>query len=365
MLLTLATPLTSPDRLGSVGEGVVFAAGSLLVIVSLADLVLATLSGRGRFGVYSGPMCHGLWRLLRVASKLNPAEGHPILNAAGPLMLVVVLALGVAVPTLGFSLMILPGLDGAFVIGGGQPVPPPSRHIGTALYISGFSFTTLGAGPFVPQSNGFRTLIVVQAAIGFATFTLAITYLLSVLSALRRRNSFAREVHHFTGGTDDGLVLLEAVAGDPGLRREVLLELARGLHDVHESHLAYPVLHFFRHRESHFTMSAQAAVAADMVDLARAAAPEADAWHQSADAVAAYGAATALLNDLGPRFLPGMMDEQIGSSVDRVVRAIVAVDGRGNEVEAAVKRYTTDSRCWRRWVAAFRRDMLFSPPIVE
>jgi hypothetical protein len=176
MLLTLATPLTSPDRFGSMREGVLFAAGSLLVIVALADLVLATLSGRRRFGVYSGPICHSLWRLLRAVSRLSPAKGHPILNAAGPLMLVVVLALWVAVPTLGFSLMILPGLDGAFVIGGGQPIPPPSRHIGTALYISGFSFTTLGAGPFVPQSNGYRALIVVQAAIGFATFTLAITY---------------------------------------------------------------------------------------------------------------------------------------------------------------------------------------------
>lgn len=258
--LCAGIPLTSPDRFGWLGEGVAVAVGAVLVLLVAGDLIGAVLSGGGRFGLYSGPLCRGIWKVLRWAARRVPAGKNALLDAAGPAMLIVVLACWVILLILGFALLILPGLDNAFVGSGGTAVPPESRHWITATYVSGYAFTTLGVGPFTPQTNAYRVLFVIEGAVGFATFTLAITYLLSVLSALRRRNAFARQVHHLTGGTNDALPLLEAIGTDRGLRREVLLELARGLHDIHESHLAYPVLHYFRHRQSHFAMSPLAGV---------------------------------------------------------------------------------------------------------
>ena len=272
-LLALAVPWTSPDRLGPWADVALAAGGGVLVLLVFCDLVGAVLSGGGRFGLYSGPLCRGLWTALRGIAKRWPKRRDAVLDMAGPAMLVIVPACWTTLMILGFALMILPGLDNAFVGSGGSPVPPESRHWITSVYVSGYAFTTLGVGPFTPQSNAYRLLFTFEGAVGFATFTLAITYLLSVLSALRRRNAFARQVHHLTGGTNDALPLLEAIGTDANLRQQVLMNLAAGLHDIHESHLAYPVLHYFRHREPQFTMSTLAGITADLVALARAVTP--------------------------------------------------------------------------------------------
>lgn len=362
-MILSTVPLTSPDRFGLEAETAVFLAGLALVLVVGLDLITATLSSGGRFGVYSGPACRATWRLLRRVAQVIPSIKDPLLNAAGPLMLVLVLTLWVTLPTLGFALMILPGLDGDFVAGGGEPIATESRHLLTALYISGFGFTTLGVGPFVPQANFFRLLLIIQAAAGFATFTLAITYLLSVLSALRRRNAFARQVHHLTGGTNNALPLLEAIGTDANLRQQVLMNLAAGLHDIHESHLAYPVLHYFRHREPQFTMSTLAGITADLVALARAVTPPEDDWHRAADALVADGAARQMLHDLSGRFLPARLlqdAERAEPDRERVERASTAICRDGVGLDLALEAYRDARRDWVLIVRAFRRDMLFA-----
>ena len=365
-MISATLPLTSPDHLCSFAEVGVFSAGLAIVLVVGLDLISATLSGGGRFGLYSGPACRATWRLLRRSAQAVPPIKDPLLNSAGPLMLVLVLTLWVALPTLGFALMILPGLDGDFVAGGGKPIPVMSRHFLTALYISGFGFTTLGVGPFVPQSNVSRLLLVTQAAAGFATFTLAITYLLSALSALRRRNAFARQVHHLTGGTNDSLRLLEAIGHDAHLRRQVLLELGRGLHDVHESHLAYPVLHYLRHHEPHFSMSSLAGITSDLIALSRAVTPPEDAWHRSADATVADGAARQMLHELSGRFLPNRYqpsgqacdsDEVCDADLRRLDRAAKAIGRDPAAPDRALKRYRNLRRDWSPIVRRFQRDM--------
>lgn len=367
----LAIPLTSPDRLGTGMEGLLVAIGIVLVLLVTGDLIGAVLSGGGRFGLYSGPLCRSLWTTLRAAAQRLPPRGRDaILDIAGPAMLVIVPACWVVLMILGFALLILPGLDNSFVGSGGTPIPADSRHWITSVYVSGYAFTTLGVGPFTPQSNGYRLLFLVEGAVGFATFTLAITYLLSVLSALRRRNAFARQVHHLTRGTNDALPLLEAIGSDNGLRREVLLELARGLHDVHESHLAYPVLHYFRHPEPQFAMSTLAGITADLVSLGRAVTPPDHAWHIRADAVVADGAAREVLRDLSDRFLPTQSSSTIeagspsdGPDPQRLERAARAVGEEAPPVQAE-HAYARLRGEWLPRVQAFQRDMLFdsSPP---
>ena len=306
-----------------------------------------------------------IWRVLRACAKRLPkAARDGLLDYAGVLMLVVVPTLWVLLSTIGFASMILPGLDGDFVLGSGAEIAPESRHWITALYISGFGFTTLGVGPFVPQSNEYRLLMVTQAAIGFATFTLAITYLLSVLSALRRRNAFARQVHHLTDGTDDALLLLEAIGTDAGLRSQILLELGRGLHDVHESHLAYPVLHYFRHRQKHFAMSTLAGITADLVSLARAVTPEDHPWHTAADARVADAAARHLFEDLSGRFTSSEAQAEASepshpkSLADRLRRAAAAVDVPTIPTDAE-SAYRSSRAGWAPAFEAFQRDMIF------
>lgn len=59
------------------------------------------------------------------------------------------------------------------------------------FYYSGYSLTTLGTGDIVPKTATYRLLTVLEAVLGFSTFTRTLTYFLSVYSALRQRNVFA------------------------------------------------------------------------------------------------------------------------------------------------------------------------------
>lgn len=368
--LLASLPLTSPDRLGPTGEWIVAGVGALLVLLAGLDLVIAVLSGGGQFGLYSGPLCRGIWSALRWVARHIPRTKNTTLNGAGSAMLVIVPACWVTLLILGFGLLVLPGLDGGFVSSGGQSVPPGSRHGITALYVSGYTLTTLGLGPFTPQSNAYRLLFVVEGAFGFAIFTLAITYLLSVLTALRRRNTFARQVHHLTDGTDDALPLLASLADDASLRRQVLLELALGLNDIHESYITYPVLHYFRRDEPHFSMSHLAAVTADLVSLGRAVTPANHPWHHSADARAAYAAAQSVLHDLSDRFLPTRLkptpdDHMAANNIDRarLEEAARLIPGsNASDLDAACDRYAHLRSHWLPMARAFQRDMMFDLP---
>lgn len=59
---------------------------------------------------------------------------------------------------------------------------PADTGWATAVYYSGFTLTTLGVGEIVPASAAYRLLTIAHAGIGFATFTMAIAYFLSVYS---------------------------------------------------------------------------------------------------------------------------------------------------------------------------------------
>ena len=143
-----------------------------------------------------------------------------------------------------------------------QIAPHPS-NFGDALYFAGTTFLTIGYGDFHPVSAFARILSVVAGATGFAVIAVVATFLFSILGGFQQREFFIATVSQRVDGPPTGLSLLLTV--DSSHRYDDLTTLFRDarrwIAAVGESHLAYPILAYFRStREGDSWVSTLAAV---------------------------------------------------------------------------------------------------------
>lgn len=287
-------------------------AGTLLVVVILVDIFLAVLyprSGKGWLGVRLG---RGIWRIFRlsVRTPLLKQLGFPasftqtLLSYTGPTILVAIVSVWVLLLLVGFALIFWAGLGTAIRASEGNT----PTDFATAFYLSGYNLTTLGVGDILPQNTTYRLLTILEAALGFSIFTLTITYLLAIYSALSQRNIFALSLHYRTDGTGDAVEMLVrcGIGGSFAEIREEISNISINLLTLLESHHAYPVVHYFRFRESHYALSRIVLIAMDTAALLKTTLNEAQyRWLINSAAVAELsGGGLHLLSELASTFLP-------------------------------------------------------------
>ena len=120
-----------------------------------------------------------------------------LLSYSGPVLITVTLSVWFLLLVLGWAMIYQPALGTAIRASSG----PTDTGWATAVYYSGFNLTTLGVGDVAANTGAYRLLTVAEAAVGFAFFSMVITYFLSVYSSLTSRNAFAQGLHHLTGKT--------------------------------------------------------------------------------------------------------------------------------------------------------------------
>jgi len=106
----------------------------------------------------------------------------------------------------------------------------------------------LAYGDFVPERAGARVLIVIESANGVVLAALAITVLFELYGAFRSREESVVALDALAGAPASAVQLLETSA-EPGMGaalKETFDEWRRWSAMVLESHLAYPLLAFFR-----------------------------------------------------------------------------------------------------------------------
>jgi hypothetical protein len=275
-----------------------------LVILALVDIYLTVLFPRLGSGVLSLPLSKAIWRLFRLTARAMPFKGDRLLSHAGPIVLIVIVVVWISLLTCGFALLIWYELGST--IQETQGLTP--TNFATALYYSGYSLTTLGTGDLVPKTDIQRLLMVLEAALGFSTFTLTITYLLSVYSALIRRNTFALSLHHRTASTADAVELLArfGASGELSGVQQDISNMARDLMNLLESQHSYPVLLYFRFRQTYYALPRMVLLAMDTATLIKSALhPEQYRSLVHSTAVAElWGGSLQLLTELDRALLP-------------------------------------------------------------
>jgi ion channel len=161
------------------------------------------------------------------------------LGAYAPFMLVFLLFFWILTLILGYALIFY-GLR--------DQVTPPPADLWTALYFAGTSFLTIGFGDVTPTGLGARIVALAAGANGLVLVALAITFLFSLYGSFQRREVLVVTLDARAGAPPSGVQLLEKLSR---------LHLTGGLPalfaawetwsaEVLDSHLAYPLLCFFR-----------------------------------------------------------------------------------------------------------------------
>lgn len=202
----------------------------------------------------TGPITAFVYRIYHHISRQLLGPKSKLLLFSGPVLIVTQATVWATLLLFGISLIVWPQLGTGIVQSNGSGL---DASFVTAIYYAGFSVTTLGVGDLVPQTHFARMVTITAAAIGFSFFTLVLAYIISVYSALGRRNQFASEIDYRTQRTGDALAYLKPylAADDRALLNQDLLDLASKLADLLESHHFYPALHYFRFSEPRYAMS--------------------------------------------------------------------------------------------------------------
>ena len=219
------------------------ALGALLVSSVLFDVFQTVVvprwtSRRWRIAPFLIAELWAVWRpsVYKIRSQRRQDDW---LGAFAPLSVILILIVWVAQLTVGYGFAVHALSD--------QIRPHPTSWTG-AFYIAGTSLLTIGYGDFVPDTSLARMIFLSAGAAGLATFALVISWLFTLYQAFAHREIMVLTLDGRAGAPPSGVTMLETYGA---------LKMTNQLHftferwelwtaEVLDSHLAYPVLPFFR-----------------------------------------------------------------------------------------------------------------------
>ena len=221
------------------------AAGSAAVLVVLNDVFVSVIVPRSERSAVrvSRLLALGLWSLWpRIAYQIFARDERAregLLSVFAPFFLVTMLLVWLVILVLGWGLVFY-GMHDA--------LHPAGLTYGDCVYFAGASLLTIGYGDITPVLASARMLSIVCAASGLGVVAVVISFLFAIFGAFQRRETFVVTFGARAGVPPSGVGLL-TVHAYAGLRHDLAEVFREGQHwtaDVMESHLAYPVLAYFR-----------------------------------------------------------------------------------------------------------------------
>lgn len=183
------------------------------------------------------------WRLWpRIAYRLygsDPDKREDFLGTYAPFNLVLVLVVWVASLVLGWGL---------FFYGIHAQLRPVDMPFAASLYYAGASLLTIGYGDIVATSVFARMMSLVAAISGLGTVAVVTSFLFATFGSFQTREQFVVTFSSRAGFPPSGVGLL-LVHAHAGLRDDLAQVLREGQSwtaHVMETHLAYPMLVYFR-----------------------------------------------------------------------------------------------------------------------
>jgi hypothetical protein len=227
-----------------------FLSGSVIVLAVLNDVFQSVIVPRavGRRFRISFFLFRGLWAMWPMMAwmlyKTDAEKREDFLAIYAPFTLVALLLTWAAFAIAGFAIIAI-GWSGGF--------HPPLQTFGDALYFAATSLTTLGFGDIVGRTFGPRTLSIAAAVTGLTLLSITTAYFFALFGAFQSRETIVVLVGARAGSPPSGVNLL-AIAGYSdtiGDLNALMLDAQRWAASVMESHLAYPVLAYFRSSHEH------------------------------------------------------------------------------------------------------------------
>jgi Ion channel len=243
------------------------AVGGVLLLVTLADVFVTVFNYDGL--TFLTARLHRLaWHTARTLGGLLPPAGRNTwLSVASAALLPATVAGWLALETTAFALMYLPGLaGGSFRL---------SHHLGpgagTAFYFSAGDITSLTFGDVVPVSGIFRALAVLETAIGLATISLAVAYVLAALDALGSLNKLHGRVRRQATRPNRPATIVARYfrSGQADEISGLLDSFAEDLEGYDQGLRRYPVVFYFHTRRAERSIPSVFMALGDLIELIR------------------------------------------------------------------------------------------------
>jgi len=351
--------------------GVLIQIGGLLIVLAiLIDIYLTVLHG-GKISLISGPYIRLIWWIFCRVSELVPRRRNRILSYAGPTLIPAIINMWAVMLSIGFALIFLPTMGIHIVAASGDTTP---TGFWPALYFSMMSLVTLGAGDLVSNNNLYRIFDVLGAFAGFSVLTAAISYLMSIYSALTRHRSFALALQHATGdkGTSIDLITKLGAGGDFTISQSTMGTFATELISLIEAHHTYTVLRYFRPHGNAYALPRIAFIVLDTASLIRTALDQERYYSlvQSTSIAQLWGGGMQMVKELGEVLSDDDIDENrphdeereqfwrehFATAIDRF-----RVEGIGvtDSPDEAADHYIELRRQWHPYLAAFSKHLMY------
>lgn len=218
-------------------------AGVALLLVALVDIfqvvILPRPIIRSRVGIASAVVAW-TWRLWRAYCLRQPPDTRERrLALYAPIVLVLLLVIWLAALVTAFGLVLYAVRD---------EMRPAIGDVWSAIYFASTSLLTIGFGDEVATQAPARIIAILAAGTGLVVVALSITFVFSLYAFFQRRELLVTTLDERAGAPPSGVALLET-----HVRLGMVDDLARVFAawelwaaEVLDSHLAYPLLGFFR-----------------------------------------------------------------------------------------------------------------------
>ena len=230
-------------------EWLLVTVGVALILAGVMDVFFTVLHYDG-FGFISSRLYRSLFGLVLRATLPLPRKYRALgLSMAAPTMVPVTIAVWILLVSSGYALLYYVGMSNeTFVFGSGL-----KPTLGSAIYLSGTSVSTLGFGDVTPTILLYQALTVSEALIGFGILTLAITYVLGIYGVLQQLGILSAGLYHQAHDTSDPLSILAPHFPNGehrGLETHVM-QLHRGLVEIYEGLRRYPIVYYYHSRRAY------------------------------------------------------------------------------------------------------------------
>ena len=225
------------------------ALGLVLLALTLWDVFESVVVPRptpGRFRI-ARYVLRGSWLILRRLMRgRSSGSRDQVFGLFGPAIAIVLLGTWILALVVGYGLVLYGIRD--------QIAPVPDSFA-TTVYVAGASVLTLGYGEFVAVGGPARLVVLVAGATGLGVVALVVTFLFSIYGSYQRRELEVVRLQATAGAPPSAVALLEAFKRLEFADRlpAFFVVWQRWCAEVLDSHIAYPVLAWFR--SSHDNLS--------------------------------------------------------------------------------------------------------------
>jgi hypothetical protein len=219
--------------------------GGLLVALSLADVFQSVVVPRAvgrrlRPSFYLSRTTWYFWpRLMWLIYPRSSDRREDFLALFAPFNLVLTL--------MWWSLLMLIGY-GSIFFALRESIRPELNTLSEAFYFAGTSFFTIGFGDYVGNTGWTRLISLAAGASGFGVISTTTAYLFAIFGAFQTREQFVVTVGARAGSPPSGVGFLEVaqLTRTVGAFPELMRGAQRWAATLMETHLAYPILAYFR-----------------------------------------------------------------------------------------------------------------------